>query len=26
MDMLVGDMGSIKFTADDILDFKGLFV
>jgi len=26
MDMLVGDMGSIKFTTEDILDFKGLFV
>lgn len=26
MDMLVGDMGSVKFTTEDILDFKGLFV
>lgn len=26
MDMLVGDMGSVKFTTEDILDFKSLFV
>lgn len=26
MDMLVGDMGSVKFTTEDILDFKELFV
>ncbi len=26
MDMLVGDMGSVKFTTEDILEFKNLIV